>query len=191
VTSVNDAPVAVVSVGPLAVLGPGQTNQVVIASDNEGAAVWLDGRQSSDVEGDRLEYLWLEEGSVVGFGTGSVVTNRFGVGTHRVVLLVDDGQDVGTAEVEFEVITPAMALEEVVWRVYESGLERNRKQPLVASLKAAGASFDRGSVGSGINQLEAFKNKVRAQVAPLDPGLAAELTRAVQVVIDAMLDESE
>ena len=78
-------------------------------------------------------------------------------------------------------------MEEVVWMVQESSLARNRKQPLLASLKVAGASFDRGSVGSGINQLQAFQSKVRAQVAKDDPGLAAELIRAVQVVIDAVL----
>jgi hypothetical protein len=149
-----------------------------------GALVVLDGSRSSDVEGEELEYGWLEEGMAVGFGTGSVVTNWFGVGVHRVVLLVDDGEDVGSVEVEFEVITPATALEEVVWMVAESGLERNRKQPLLASLKVAGASFDRGSVGSGVNQLEALLNKVRAQVAPLDAELAAELSRAVREVME-------
>jgi hypothetical protein len=55
---------------------------------------------------------------------------------------------------------------------------------LVASLKAAGASFDRGSVGSGINQLEAFQNKARAQVAPVDAGLAEELSKVAQQIID-------
>ena len=73
----------------------------------------------------------------------------------------------------------------------QTPVEASGKQPLVASLKAAGASFDRGSVGSGINQLGAFQNKVRAQVGPVDAKLAVELTRAVQVVIDAMLEEIE
>jgi hypothetical protein len=180
VGSVNDAPAGVVEVRPLAQMRPGQAGLWVIAADNVGALVVLDGSRSSDVEGDELEYGWLEEGMAVGIRTGAVVTNWFGVGVHRVVLLVDDGEDVGSVEVEFEVITPATALEEVVWMVAESGLERNRKQPLLASLKVAGASFDRGSVGSAINQLEAFLNKVRAQVAPLDEELAAELSRAVR-----------
>jgi len=187
VTSVNDVPVGVVEVSPLAQVRPGQAERWVIAADNLGAWVVLDGRQSSDVEGSELEYGWMEAGVVGAFGWGSVVTNWFGVGTHRVVLLVDDGEDVGEAEVEFEVITAGVALEEVVWMVQESSLARNRKQPLLASLKVAGASFDRGSVGSGINQLQAFQSKVRAQVAKDDPGLAAELIRAVQVVIDAVL----
>ena len=55
-----------------------------------------------------------------------------------------------------------------------------------ATLKAAAASFDDGRVQPGINQLGAFQNKVRAQVAPLDPVLADSLINAAQVIIDAL-----
>lgn len=60
----------------------------------------------------------------------------------------------------------------------------NRK-PLLTSLLAAAESFDRGSISSGNNQLRAFQDKVRAQVAPENPALAAELIAAAQQFIDA------
>ena len=53
-------------------------------------------------------------------------------------------------------------------------------------MKASAASFDRGSNQSGINQLSAFQNKVRAQVAKTDPALAAELIASAQAIIDAL-----
>jgi len=35
-----------------------------------------------------------------------------------------------------------------------------------------------------VNELRAFQNKVRAQIEPLNPGLAAQLIAAAQQVID-------
>jgi hypothetical protein len=56
---------------------------------------------------------------------------------------------------------------------------------LLATLKAASASFERGNLVAGLNQLHAFQNKVRAQVA--DAVLADQLTKAAQVVMDVFL----
>jgi len=185
VRAVNDAPVAEVAVGPLWEWSePGALR--IVAGDNQGAWVVLDGSRSSDAEGDELEPVWFRDGELLPLATGAVVTNWFEVGWHQVVLVVDDGQDAGQAEAGFEVIPPSVALEAVVLQVYQSGLARNRKQPLVASLKAAMASFDRESWGSGVNQLEAFENKVRAQVAPTDAALAEELHRAVHTILETI-----
>ena len=57
---------------------------------------------------------------------------------------------------------------------------------MLASLAAAAASFDRGNITAGDNQLQAFQNKLRAQVMPFDAALAGELTRAAQEVIDGV-----
>jgi len=46
------------------------------------------------------------------------------------------------------------------------------------------ASFKRGNVDSGINQLKAFQNKVAAQVARIDAALAGELIDRAQRIIE-------
>ena len=71
-------------------------------------------------------------------------------------------------------------------RLDETPLERNRKRPLIASLKVAVASFDRGSFGAGANQLQAFQNKVRAQLSATDPILAEALFLAAAEILRAM-----
>ena len=50
------------------------------------------------------------------------------------------------------------------------------------------ASFERGNLIAGINQLEAFQSKTWAQVSPLGAALAEGLIHAAQVVIDASQD---
>ena len=68
----------------------------------------------------------------------------------------------------------------------DATLLRKNQRPLIATLKAAAASFDDGRVQPGVNQLNAFQNKVRAQVAPLDQALADSLINAAQVIIDTL-----
>jgi len=59
--------------------------------------------------------------------------------------------------------------------VDDSNLARKSKRPLIATAKAALASLDEGNMHAGISQLQAFQNKIRAQVAPTDPALADAL----------------
>jgi hypothetical protein len=61
-----------------------------------------------------------------------------------------------------------------------------RPQPLLANLNAALASIDRGHATSAINQLQAFLNQVRAQVAPSNPTLAATLLQITQNAINRL-----
>ena len=61
-----------------------------------------------------------------------------------------------------------------------------RPQPLEATLNAALASIERGNSTSAVNQLRAFQNKVRAQVARSNPVLARTLIQAAQAIIDAL-----
>jgi len=53
-------------------------------------------------------------------------------------------------------------------------------------LKAATASTDRGQNVAAANQLHAFQNKVRAQIAPSDPALAQLWIHMAQEIIDAL-----
>jgi len=59
-----------------------------------------------------------------------------------------------------------------------------RRQPLVASLQAAQKLFGENHFQAGINQLRAFDNKLRAQVAPSDPALADRLSESARQIID-------
>jgi hypothetical protein len=69
--------------------------------------------------------------------------------------------------------------------VENSDLGAKAKQPLFVTLTAASASFDRGNIISGSNQLTAFQNKVRAQVARVDSALANQLIHTAQQIIDS------
>jgi hypothetical protein len=55
---------------------------------------------------------------------------------------------------------------------------------LIATLDAADAAFASGQCANGLRYLEAFKNKVRAQVAGTDSVLADHLMAGAQVIID-------
>ena len=186
VVSVNDAPVAVARISPLFHLTSNDTSLVVIARNNTNAPIVFDGSLSSDVENDPLQYSWVEGGNGQ-FATGVVVTNAFDVGSHTVELLVSDGADRSTNTVTFAVITPAKAVAELIALVDHVAIERRNKHPLIVSLTVAIAAFDRGSFGAGINQLQAFQNKVRAQVAPSDPSSADTFLQGAQAIIDALV----
>jgi hypothetical protein len=63
--------------------------------------------------------------------------------------------------------------------------EKNER-PLLSSLLAAAVSFDRRNVSAGLSQLTAFQTKVRAQIAPSNPTLAAELMQFAEEIINAL-----
>jgi hypothetical protein len=84
-----------------------------------------------------------------------------------------------------------MAVEELILKVHESSLARNRKQPLIATLKTACASLERGNFVSWLNQVKAFQNKVKAQVTRHDSELAEDLIEVAQEIIDALTVPSD
>ena len=57
---------------------------------------------------------------------------------------------------------------------------------MLATLEAALASINRGNAVAAANQLQAFQNKVSAQVARSNPVLAQTLIQAAQQVIDTL-----
>jgi hypothetical protein len=185
VVPVNDAPIATARAFPLATLIPGSTNLVVISPNNSNAPVVFDASLSFDVEGDALTFLWSVDDCPFPMATGMRVTNTLAVGTHTVVLLVSDGVDAGTDTILLEVLSAGEAIEEVILALSDANLERKNKRPLIASLKAAIASFDRGQFHTGANQLRAFQNKLRAQVAGDNPERASALAAMCQSIIDA------
>ena len=183
VRPVNDPPVAEIVLAPLNHL-PGLTNLLVIAPVGTNATVILDGSRSTDVENDPLQYFWSEGTNT--FATGMLATNQFAPGLHTITLIVSDGQATGTNSVGLEVLSPAQAVATLEELVENANLGRKHTRLLLASLRAAAASFDRGHVRAGIKQLRAFQKKVLAQIAPLDPALAATLIESAQEIIDVL-----
>jgi hypothetical protein len=118
--------------------------------------------------------------------TGAVVNNCFDLGCHSIVLSVNDGHVTSRCQTELCVIGASEALDQCISLVDNADLGRKNKRPLIASLKAAAASFDRGDFIPAMNQLEAFKNKVSAQIGGSDPAQAAALIDCVQKTLDAV-----
>jgi hypothetical protein len=156
----------------------------VIAIDGETACVILDGSGSSDPDNDPLTFKWTIDGTNMLFG--AVVTNCFELGCHTVVLEVSDGRATTRCETNVCAIAACEAVEQCILLVESTPIQRKNKRPLIASLKAACDSFDRGNFGAGINQLEAFQHKVRAQVERNDPAAAQAFHECAQRIIDAL-----
>ncbi len=180
----NLPPVPVIEVSPVARF-PGYTNLFVISPNNVDATVNFDASASYDPDDAAFTYSWFEGDEL--FSTNAVAVRDLALGTHAVSLALDDtfpGGKSGTNAV-LDVISAAEAVGIVMELVGDSRLAAKHQRPLLASLEAAAASFNRGSFGSGVNQLRAFENKVRAQVAPGDPALGATLTGAVAEILQA------
>ena len=86
-----------------------------------------------------------------------------------------------TNSVTIDVVTTSEAVQALMVEVVSRW---PRSKPLVATLSAALASLERGNVRAAGNELRAFQNKVRAQVARMDAALANELINAAQQIIE-------
>jgi hypothetical protein len=184
VVPVNDVPVAIATASPAFLFSTNETSTVVIAPCDGDAVVVLDASGSYDIEDDPLQYSWTEGTNVL--ATGEIVTNLFAVGTHNILLSVNDGSDTGVATLILEVITPAESVAELILFVEGSSLLKNQKKPLIATLNAALASLTRCHIIPAINQLEAFQNQVDAQIAPLDAALAEEFLHFSNEIINSL-----
>ncbi|WP_162897490.1 hypothetical protein, partial [Raoultella ornithinolytica] len=117
---------------------------------------------------------------------GAIVTDCLGLGCHTILLEVSDGHATCQLQTNICVISACQAVEQIIANIDASSLPRNRKQPLSASLKAACASFDKGHFVPALNQLEAFQNKVSAQIAPDYPSDAVTYIQQAQKIIDSI-----
>jgi hypothetical protein len=190
VRCLNQCPVAVAKASPNVQLRPNQTNTIVISANNSNACVTLDGSMSSDPDGDALTYVWLADidgnGVKEPIASGAIATFCFELGEHDIMLMVDDGRCTATVSLTVEVLSAGEAIEVLIDKVDNADLGRRNKRPLIATLKAAIASFDRGSCVSGVNQLEAFQNKVRAQIGHENSALADEIIALAQKILDGI-----
>lgn len=87
---------------PLADAGKNQT--VAVKEGNNSASVWLDGENSTDLDGAIVEYEWVRGEEVVYEGAESRVNVTLPIGTHRIRLkVVDDAGGSATDEVQIVV----------------------------------------------------------------------------------------
>jgi len=184
--NLNHAPLAHATVSPLFAILPSETNRFILSPNNANATIILDGSQSSDADNDPLQFFWYADGQTNALASGALATNQFAVGPHTVRLVVSDGHDTATAQVSFEVITPATAVGQLMAAVDEASLGSRNQQPLLATLSAAKSAFVRGNFQAGVDQLSAFQNQIRAQVAPWNPALAGELITATQRISEVV-----
>jgi hypothetical protein len=91
--------------------------------------------------------------------------------------------DIGAYEFQF---TPGTEVGRLILLVDEASLVTKTKHTLIASLRAAMGSFDRGHTRTGLSQLDDFERKVRSQVARSNPALANQFIAASQQIIEAL-----
>jgi hypothetical protein len=177
VAPMNDRPIADASATPF---------RSIISANNVNAVAVLDGSRSSDIDQDPLQFLWRE--GLTTIGTGMVSTVTLPIGTHNIRLEVSDGMLAATDPLTIEVLGGSPTVQPLIDLVTNSVLFRKNARPLLGTLEAARDALNRGNVGAAINQLQAFQNKVRAQVLPVDPALGNQLLALAQNIIDSIGD---
>jgi hypothetical protein len=156
----------------------------VISLNRHDACLILDGSRSFDPDNDPLDFTWSEGGTLL--GTTAVVTNCLALGCYTLTFTASDCVESCTNTLAACVITACEAVEQCIDLVENFGLTHQIRRPLIASMKAACASFERDNLTSGLHQLQAFQNKVRAQLAQSNPTAAQALTQCAQQIIDAI-----
>lgn len=177
VRPLNDAPVADASATP---------QHTIVSLNNINATAVLDGSQSYDVDLDPLEFLWTDGLTPIASNVISLVT--LPVGPHSISLVVSDGYLSSTNSFLMEVVTGGQGIQRLMEMVNAGAAV---PKPLLASLEAARDAFNRGNFTAGMNQLQAFQNKVRAQLLSKNPALANELLAIAQGLIDAFSGNQE
>jgi hypothetical protein len=185
VVGTQDPPVAIAKLHCVTDID-GEGTWIAVSANGSNATVVLDGAMSFDVDDDPLVFLWFADGNPLPLASGPWATNQFALGDHSVTLSVDDGHTVVETSVAFRVLTIPEALDELCAQIEQSSIERNRKRPLLASCRAAQASFQRGNSISGANQLGALREKLEAQMEPEDWDLAGRWDAFLECIIKAV-----
>src|SRR5207302_11395597 len=120
--------------------------------------------------------------------TNSTATLLLDKGPHEITLFLDDHFPYGTnsRSALIEVIAPSQATGLLLALIDNANVESRDLQPLTATLESAIAAFDKGHDLPAVNILGAFQNQTRAMIGPIDPGLADQIARAAQLIIDAV-----
>ncbi len=186
VLPVNHPPVAVAQFFARGILESNEFQMAIISGNRTNVQVVFDGAQSSDVDGDRLEYEWLEEGMTAPFAIGARATNFLTVGTHDVSLRVSDGILSDTDARSIIVITTSEAVRRLIQQVRDSGLSESRKRALVSVIQAALAQLERGHTRAGLVLLSVVERFVQVAIVRIDPETAQSLLFTIRPIIDAV-----
>lgn len=175
-----------VSTNSVPVANAGATPMRVIAPNNRNARVVLDGSRSYDADEDPLQFSWFVDAATTPAVTGRVAVVVLSVGTHDVLLRVDDGQAAGTDHIIVRVLTAAEAVEELIAHVL--AVELRQPQSLLSQLEAAMNAFDDGAFQFGERHLELFQQKVLKLLDrnQIDRPTAAALLGEAQAIINAV-----
>jgi hypothetical protein len=182
----NHPPIAVPRISPLFSILPSETNLYVLSPDGIRATVVFDASQSYDVDDQSLNFTWYLDGQTNLAGTSMFLTNILSIGLHSLQLVVSDGFTSSTAGLTFEVIPPATAVDQLLLLTADTDSLARSQRPLLESLVAAETSFGKYQFHTGVNQLQAFQNKVQAQVVPFSPALASELMSAAVLIANTV-----
>ena len=183
----NSRPVCVARTAPegcsLSIGNNGKTYMVSVNGQN--ACIVLDGSGSTDAEGDALQISWVIDGTNT--VSGAQVPVCLDLGCHTVDMIATDGKIACRQSLELCVITPSEGIDQIVTLVESTNVGRKNKQPLIATLKAAAASYDReGHIHTAANQLNAFQNKCRAQIGQSNPAEAQQFINAAAGLVEAI-----
>jgi hypothetical protein len=175
VVPVNHAPIADASA----------TVTRVISPNNHRARVVLDGSRSHDADGDPLQFFWFVDGSANPSATGRVTVVTLSIGTHEVLLRVDDGQAAGTSGVTVRVLEASGAVCDLIADVLAANLRHPHS--LLSQLSVAKKAFGDGDFDLGVHHLRLFQEKLRKlrENGKVDPDTAAALLREAQSIIAA------
>ena len=192
VNPVNDPPRALIGVAdaPTAINIPGASpNLLIMTRHGESAAgIVLDGSYSEldDVDGDTLDFLWLEGTNVV--SQTALLDERFDVGLYTVELIVSDYELSDVADYTFEVITPVGAVSAMRAVLDQATIPSGKKRMLDVPLRRAVKELERGALNRAIRRLESFQQKTDRNFDLFPGGLASELVRAAQRIIDVLIE---
>jgi len=101
-------------------------------------------------------------------------------------MVVSDGLDQCHQFLDICVITPSEAVEQCIAVVESTDVERRNKRPLIVSLKAAKAAFEREGWEVGAQMLTVFEYKVRAQIQRDNPAEAAMFIECVENIANTL-----
>ena len=187
VQCLNVCPIARATVAPSCVMA-GSTTILIVANEHDHGCVILDGRLSSDADGDALTYSWLADGGLTPIAVRALTTNCFDIGEHDVTLVVDDGTCLGMKTIHFEVVTACDLVENLISDINNSTLPRNKKRPLIDSLKKICKQFEKDKKNKfkyAIKKLEDFQKKVKKELKSY-PVYSVQFTAEAQAIIDGI-----
>jgi hypothetical protein len=187
IVPVNDPPLAVIRAAPEVILTPLESGPIVISANNRDTDVTLDGRDSSDVDGDPLTFAWFEGTEVPPFAVLGLVTNRFDIGYHLIRLAVSDGSSTGSVSHVLEIVTASEAVRLVILFVEATELAPQVKKDLINRLELAAEMFEADRPAIAVKRLVNIERRVQRELIATNPVFANQLIAAIQRIVDSQI----